>query len=159
MSASGVVPNGLMASSRNPFQELERLFEQMQENVEEASKWWNPEQYSGTAPKTMAVNVDIEDRDDELVLTAELAGFEKDDIDVRVTGNTFHLEAEREAEATETEADFVRRERHRASVSRSLSLPTDVRTEEITATYENGLLTVRMPKTEPLPEGTKIDVN
>jgi len=48
-------------------------------------------------PETTTVSVDIEDRDEEFVLTAELPGFEKDDIDVRVTGNTFHLEADREA--------------------------------------------------------------
>ena len=109
-------------------------------------------------PETTTVSVDIEDRDEEFVLTAELPGFEKDDIDVRVTGNTFHLEADREAETTESDADFVRRERHRALVSRAISLPSDVQTEDISATYENWLLTVRMPKSEPLTEGTKIEV-
>jgi len=90
-----------------------------------------------------------------------LPGFETEDDEVRVDGRTLHVSAERDEE-TETESEdggFVRREHHRSSVSRSVSLPTAVDTAGITATHDNGILTVRMPKLDSDSEGTRIDVN
>lgn len=148
-----------MVRSKNPFRELERLFEQMQENIEDTDRWWEPESLPGAA-ETRSIRVDLEDRDGELVLTAELPGFDKDDIDVRVTDRTLRLEAEHEeTEADEEEGEFIRRERRRAAVNRSVRLPEAVEIDEITATYNNGVLTVTMPKTEPVTEGTQIEVS
>ncbi len=148
-----------MTTSRNPFRELERLFEQMQENVEEASRWWDPERSTSEGSGTASVKVDLEDKDEEFVLTAELPGFTKDDIDVRVTDRALRLEAEHEEESETEDGDFVRRERRRASVARSVPLPEAVEADDISATYNNGILTVRMPKREPATQGTKIEVN
>jgi HSP20 family protein len=147
-----------MASSRNPFSELERLFEQMQENVEEASHWWQTEGLPVEADLTSSVAIDLEDASDELVLTAELPGFDTNDVDVQVIDDTVHLKAEHGTEATEIEREFVRRERHRASVERSIPLPASVHTDDISATFENGLLTVQLPKLEPTSEGTQIEI-
>lgn len=148
-----------MTISRNPFYELERLFEQMQENVEEVSRWWEPESIATGGVTTTSVKVDLEDRDEELVLTAELPGFDKEDIDVRVTDRTLRLEAEYEGGTEEADGEYVRRERRRASVTRSIPLPEAVETDDISATYNNGILTVQMPKSEPVTEGTKIEVD
>lgn len=148
-----------MVRSKNPFKDLERLFEQMQENIEESRGWWEQESLPSGGAETRSVKVDLEDRDEELVLTAELPGFDKDDIDVRVTDRTLRLEAEHEEEAEEEEGEFIRRERRRTAVSRSVRLPEAVETDEITATYNNGVLTIGMPKTEPVTKGTKIEVN
>lgn len=147
-----------MASSNNPFQELERLFEQMQENVGDAGQWWGTEALPAEADVTSTVDVDLEDAADEFVLTAELPGFDTDDVDVRVNDDTVHLTAERETESTETTGEFVRRERRRASVERSIPLPASVHADDVSATFENGLLTVRLPKAEPTNEGTRIDI-
>jgi HSP20 family protein len=148
-----------MVRTKNPFRELERLFEQMQENMEETNRWWETEPIASGGGERPSVKVDLEDREEKLVLTAELPGFGKDDIDVRVTDHTLHLEAEHEEEAEEETGEFIRRERHRASVTRSIRLPETVEAEEITATYTNGVLTVEMPKTEPVTRGTKIEVS
>lgn len=149
-----------MTTRDNPFSELERLFERMQRNVEDAARRWD----TGTLPSSSeaaSVKVDLADAGDELVLTADLPGFDPDDIEVRVSGRTLHVAAERESETeteTDAEGDYYRRERHRASVSRSLTLPEDVDESDVSAQYRNGVLTVRMPKTEPAEEGTRIEV-
>lgn len=145
-----------MAKRSNPFDELERLLDQMEANFEEAARWWEREP---SATETTAVSIDLEDREDELVLTADLPGFDTDDIDVRVTDNTLHLEAEHE-EATEEEeeGEYVRRERRRRSVARSVSLPAAVETDDISATYTNGVLRVQMPKSEPSSGGERIEI-
>jgi HSP20 family protein len=143
-------------SKRNPFDELDDLFDRMQENVEKAARAWEP---GGELPGASSMSIDLEDRDDELVLTADLPGFETDDIDVRVNDRTLHVSAERGEETEETEGEYVRRERRHTSASRSIRLPTDVDADGVTATYNNGVLTVRLPKAEPSSEGTRIDVN
>jgi HSP20 family protein len=145
-----------MARPTNPFTEFSRLFERMQDDFEEMARTWGGE--SELVPSS-TVRVDLEDRDDEFVLTAELPGFDTDDIDVRVTDRTLHVEAEHTEETEEGEATYVRRERHRASVARSVSLPETVETDEISATYDNGVLIVRLPKSEPVTRGERIEVS
>lgn len=145
---------------RTPFDELDRLFEQMQENFENAAELWDPDAVEAGLPTTTGLRIDLEDTGDELVLTGDLPGFEAEDVEVRVDGRTLHVSAERDEE-TETGSEdgaFVRRERRHSSVSRSISLPTAVDTDAISATHDNGILTVRMPKADPDTEGTQIDV-
>jgi HSP20 family protein len=146
-------------SKRNPFDELDELFDRMQENMERAAQAWDPTAMGSELSGASSMSVDLEDRDDELVLTGDLPGFETDDIDVRVKERTLEITAERDETIEEEAGEYVRRERRRSSVSRSVPLPTAVDTDGITATYNNGVLTVRMPKTEPSSDGTRIDVN
>jgi HSP20 family protein len=146
-------------SRRTPFDELDRLFEQMQENFENAAELWDPDAVDAGLPTTTGLRIDLEDTGDELVLTGDLPGFDTEDIDVRVNDRTLHVSAERDEE-TETETgEFVRRERRHSSVSRSVSLPAPVDTGGIDATHTNGVLTVRMPKIDSDSGGTQIDVN
>lgn len=149
-----------MTKPTNPFNELRRFFEQMQENFEEVARSWDEEAFEMAPTVSPSVDIDLQDKDEEFVLTAELPGFDRDDIDVQVTDRTLHLNAEHEEESEEeTEGEYVRRERRRASVARSISLPETVKREDIDATYNNGVLTVRMPKSEPVTQGTEIEIN
>jgi HSP20 family protein len=136
------------------------MFERMQELFAEMANNWNGEAFQTSSLTASSANVDLEDRSDEFVLTAELPGFDKGDIDVRVTDRTLRLEAEHEEESTEeTDGEYIRRERRQTSVARSIPLPGAVETDDIEATYNNGILTVRMPKSDPLPQGREIDIN
>jgi len=146
-------------SKRNPFDELDELFDRMQANMEKAARMWDPETLAGDLPRASAMSIDLEDRGDELVLTGDLPGFETEDIDVRVKEGTLHVAAEHDETAEEETGEYVRRERRWTSVSRSVPLPAAVDADGITATYNNGVLTVRMPKAEPSSEGTRIDVS
>jgi HSP20 family molecular chaperone IbpA len=68
----------------------------MQEHFQEASRWLKTETFGSDARRSKAVSVDLENRAEALVLTADLSGFSKEDIDVRVTDRTLRLEAEYE---------------------------------------------------------------
>jgi HSP20 family protein len=145
-----------MTNPTNPFTDLNRLFERMQSDFEEMARSWSEESEFVSS----SVRVDLEDRDDEFVLTAELPGFEKDDIDVQVTDRTLRLEVEHAEETEEEEeGEYVRRERHRASVARSISLPEAVEADDISATFNNGVLTVQLPKSEPVTQGKQIEIS
>ena len=95
----------------NPFQEIEQIVDRMSREFGGSG---GP--FAGAAG---SVAVDVEERDDEFVVTADVPGYEKDDIDVTLADRTLRIRAERETETEEREADYLRRERQATSASRS----------------------------------------
>jgi len=95
-------------------------------------------------------SIDLAERDDEFVVTADLPGFEKDDIGVSLRGDQLRIDAEHEEAREEGDEDeegrYIRKERRHQSVSRSISLPGDVDDESVSAQFHNGVLTVTLPK-------------
>lgn len=91
--------------------------------------------------------VNVEETREELVLTAELPGMKRDDVEIEVENNILTIRGERTEERTEgEEKKYHLWERHYGSFQRSFTLPRTVRSDEISADYENGLLRIRMPK-------------
>lgn len=88
----------------------------------------------------------------EVVLTAELPGINQDDLDLTVNSESVVLkyEAPRPAEpdSTDNGVKYLRRERRQESFQRSISLPFQVNPEGAEAHYENGILTIRIPRPE-----------
>lgn len=145
-------PDRSTMTRRNPFEELEQLFERMSQQVEPGE--WGALRRDG-------VSVDVVDLGDELEVTVDLPGYEREDIELTLSEGTLRIEAERETEQEEREdADvrYVRRERRRESVSRSIRLPEAVEEDEATARYQNGVLTVTLPKVAPDEAGQRIDI-
>lgn len=141
-----------MVNRRNPFEEIEHMLERMTEQFEGVGE--------GTQLGTEKASVDVAENDDEVTVTADLPGFDKDDIDISIRDAQLTIQAQREEE-TETgdeDATYHRRERTQRQVSRTLRLPTDVNEEAANASYQNGVLTVTLPKTEAGVDGHSIDV-
>lgn len=134
-----------MSSGTSPLEELERLIQRMNRQFEEASRSWE-----GTAlgSGTGTVSLDLVERDDEFLVTVDLPGFERDDVDIAVTDHTLRVEAEREVETEEGDEQYIRRERRQASTRRSVQLPEEVDTGAVSARMRNGVLTVTLPKLE-----------
>ena len=100
---------------------------------------------SGRAGFWPAVNV--AESADELVLSAELPGMRPEDIDLTIENNTLTLSGERTIVREEnTDLRYHVWEQASGAFKRSFTLPRTVRTEDIAADYENGVLTVRLPK-------------
>jgi HSP20 family protein len=134
-----------MSTSGNPFDELERLFERMSRQFDEATGMWNAETPFG---RMESMSIDLVEADGEFVVTADLPGFERDDVDIQVTDHTLRIEAEHEEATEEREADYLRRERRHESMHRSIRLPDDVDKEAVEARMKNGVLTVTLPRLE-----------
>ena len=98
------------------------------------------------AGQNAAPSVDVVDREDELVVRAELPGFSKDSIDVSVDHNSVTIKAESREESTEEEDNYIRREMSRGYVSRTVALPTDVASDKATAKLADGVLEITVPK-------------
>lgn len=101
--------------------------------------------------------VDIEETDDQVVVTADMPGIAKDNIHVQVRGDRLHLAAESETEVEEEGKDYVRRERSTRSYSRTVRLPAPVDQASAEATYDDGVLRIELDKLEK-DGGTEIDV-
>lgn len=93
--------------------------------------------------------VDLYQTEQEVVATAELPGVQsKDDIEVAVTPDTLSIRGEFKRTQDVHEENIFHSERYYGSFGRTLPLPAEVRPEETRASYQNGLLEIRMPKTE-----------
>ena len=110
-------------------------------------------------PGTQQLSVDLADREDAFEVTADLPGYDREDIDLSVADRTLRISAEHDDSTEAGDGDYLRRERRRRSVSRSLSLPEDVAEEEASATYTNGVLTVTLPKATGHDESRSIDID
>lgn len=102
--------------------------------------------------------VDIFERQDHLVIRAEIAGVRKEDMDVRIENGVLTLHGERKHESEVTEANAHRLERTYGSFTRSFSLPTTVDASKVTATYRDGVLEVTVPKVETA-KPKKVEIN
>ena len=92
------------------------------------------------------IRVEEELRDDAYVVRAEAPGIDPDkDAEVWIADGMLHIEIERECETRSTDGDF-RSEFRYGSFQRSIALPEGVKADDVTATYADGVLEVRLPK-------------
>jgi HSP20 family protein len=91
-------------------------------------------------------NVDVIDREEDIVVKAELPGFKKEDIDVSLSDARMTIKASSKSETTEEDGDYYRREISRGYVSRTVALPSEVVTDKAKARLEDGVLEVTVPK-------------
>jgi HSP20 family protein len=92
--------------------------------------------------------VDVFDTKESVVLKAEIAGMDPDDIQIEVEDNVLTIKGERKFEEKVDEERYYRVERRFGSFQRSLALPQGVKADDIVAAYEDGILTVTVPKVE-----------
>lgn len=109
----------------------------------------------------ISFKTDIRDTGDEIELKADLPGFNKEDIDVSIDSDILSIKASRKSEHDEKDNDgnYIRRERSFGSYSRSFDV-SNIDIENINAKYEDGVLTLDMPKhVEEKPEVRKLSIN
>jgi len=95
-----------------------------------------------------AMPIDVYYTNEALIVKGNMPGIKPDDVDVTVVGNTLNIKAESKAEEETSEENYVHRERRCSSYSRSLTLPDDVDANKIDAAFEDGVLTLTIPKSE-----------
>jgi HSP20 family protein len=114
------------------------LFEEM------ANRFFN--EPAGSRPWTPAV--DIVENEDELVLTADVPGIRMEDIDIKLEDGTLTLSGSRKFEAENKQGGYHRLERAYGQFQRAFTLPESVDAEKVTASYDNGVLKIVLPKKE-----------
>jgi HSP20 family protein len=98
-------------------------------------------------PDLASMKIDVTENDKAYTVKAELPGVAKDDIDVQVTGNTVSINAKIERNTEQKNGErVIRRERYSGAISRSFSLPGDIDDASATAAYQDGVLSLTLPK-------------
>lgn len=133
------------------------MFERMSRELEDAANQWGVGDWVPPGAES-DVAIDLVDEDDAFVVTIDVPGFERDEIELRVTDETLWIECERTDAREENEEEYLRRERRHASVRRTVGLPAPVKPEEVSAKLRNGILTVTVPKAEPEEGSRRIDI-
>jgi HSP20 family protein len=101
--------------------------------------------------------LDITTTPDELVVSASLPGWKPEDVEITLTGSTLTISGEMKEEARREDQSWILNEIRRGSFSRTLELPEGLVGDRATASYEHGVLTLRIPKAEEIkPRQIKI---
>jgi HSP20 family protein len=146
----GEVAKPSAARSLSPFEEMNRMFEGvfprgwMQPFRWEWPAWSRiPEPFEGRTPK-----VDIVERDDDILVRAELPGVDKKDVDISTTENTVTIKGSTRTEEKEEKGDYYRCEIASGSFSRTVTLPGNVDSTKAKASFKDGVLELTLPKVE-----------
>jgi HSP20 family protein len=103
---------------------------------------------TGNGPRRWVPAMDLVELDDHFVLRADLPGLGEDDVKLEITDDVLTLSGERRFEHETRKEGFFRLERGAGTFSRSLTLPEGVDPEGIAASFDKGVLEVRIPKPE-----------
>jgi HSP20 family protein len=134
------------------FSDVDRVFERAFEDL-----WSSPlafprlvgPDFWRVRPMTVeAPTLDIYEEKDDLIVKAEVPGLSKDEIDISLDGSTLTIKGEKKKEEEVKEDDYYRCERTFGAFFRSIELPSDVKADKVTASFKNGVIEIRLPKTE-----------
>lgn len=130
---------------------MDRLFEESVVGPRWTSLW------SSENGDTLAMGV--LENDEAFVVTAPVPGVKPEEVDITVTGNTLLIKGETKAEQKEEKGNYLHQEVRYGSFQRSMTLPLDVQGDKAEAVFENGVLTLTLPKAEAVkPKSIKINI-
>jgi HSP20 family protein len=135
----------MMLERWDPFGEIMSLRQAMDRLFEEA--WIRPTRL--WAEEGMYTPIDLSETEDEFIVKMALPGIKPDEVEINVTGNTLTVRGEHKEDKEAQQArTWHRREIRYGRFERSIALPTEVQADRAEATFENGMLTLRLPKAE-----------
>lgn len=126
-------------------------FSDMVQLRDEIGRWFEgvtERERGGKKSAIWAPEVDIKETDKEVVLKADLPGMKMEDIDVSVDEDQLVIKGERKEEKEEKEKGYIRVERSYGSFYRSFNIGVPVKSDQIKATYKDGVLEINLPKAE-----------
>lgn len=133
----------------DPFEEIRRTQERLNQLFED---FMPMEEWGGGKVYTPAI--DIKEEDDKLVVTTDLPGINKEDVQINLKEDMLEISAKTGKEKETEEEGYLRRERAYTQFYRTVRLPASVKEEGSTAKMENGVLKITLPKMQ-LEEPTK----
>ncbi len=143
----------------DPFQEMERIQQKMHRIFEDSFSKGLTDRTIFRENLAFEPNISINQKDKAYVVKADLPGMEKSSISIEVRGRELILSGERKQEESRKDNRFYRQELSYGAFSRSIMLPEDAKTDQISSEYKNGVLTVTIPKeTVSKPETPAIKI-
>jgi HSP20 family protein len=129
-----------------PFSELTSLRQAMDRLFEDS--FVRPSRGVAALGEVAAPALDVYQTPTEIVVKAALPGLKPEDVNIDITGETLEIKGERKAEQEIKKEDYLYQERRYGAYSRSVVLPSGLKTDKAEATMEDGILTLTIPKVE-----------
>ncbi|GAB7025285.1 Hsp20/alpha crystallin family protein [Geotalea toluenoxydans] len=142
----------------SPFHEMERMERMFEDFFRRPFSLLTPSQWITGAQgweEVAGPSVDVYEESDSIIVKAEIPGIRKEDIDVTFRENMLTVSGEKKKEEKVENKDYYRLERSYGSFSRSIPLPAEVETDKASASFKDGILEIRMPKTASSKEKVK----
>jgi len=128
-------------------QAMDRLFE---DSFVHPSRLW-PQLRGGELP------IDMYQTKDDVVVKAALPGVKPEEVDITITGDVLTIKGEHKEEQETKEEDYLYKEQRYGAFNRSVAIPVQVQSEKAEAVFENGILTLTIPKAEQVkPKAIKV---
>jgi HSP20 family protein len=146
---TGEIEKAAPARALSPFEEMDRMFDQFF-----GRRWLSPWRFDlPRFPELEAVElrmpkVDVIDRENEVVVKAEVPGVDKKDLDVSVAEDSVTIKGSTSHEEKEEKGDYYRCEMRRGAFARTVALPSAVDSEKAKASFKDGVLELVLPKAE-----------
>ncbi len=134
-----------------PIREMRRM-RNMLDRMMDRSFFTRP--FLGDFTDELGVPIDVYQTDDEVIVKATTPGMKPEDIHISITGDTLNIRGELKEEREEEGFQYHIRERRVGSFSRSILLPSSVNADDAEAEFENGVLTLTLPKIEDVKPKT-----
>jgi HSP20 family protein len=138
---------------RKPFQALTQIEQEMERWVEDVlghparrlglPDWWRRRELVPRQPA-----VEITEEKEQVTVKAEIPGLKKEEIHVNLSDNLLTISGERKEEQEKKEKGYYYSERSYGSFSRAIQLPAEVKADKVSASFKDGVLEVKLPKTE-----------
>ena len=130
----------------DPVRDMVSLREAMDRLFEES--FVRPRTWLAPTEGVAALALDVFESDDDVTVKASIPGLKPEDIDISITGDVLTIKGETTEEKEEKQGNYHLRERRYGAFQRSTSLPTLVNADKAAAEFENGVLTLTLPKVE-----------
>jgi HSP20 family protein len=130
----------------SPFEDMERWFEEAFPRGWRHRWGWPLGGRLAPMMERIAPRVNVIDRDEEILVRAEVPGVKKEDLDISVTENAVTIKGSTKREEVEEKGDFYRREIETGAFARTVGLPGSVDPDKAKATFSDGVLELTIPK-------------
>lgn len=149
----GLVPfnrrNNSALSRNRDFFDIDNIFE----------SFFNDSFFQAFYQGNANMRVDIKENEKEYVVEAEMPGVNKEDINLELKDDRLTISVDKREEINEEKENYIRKERRQSSFCRSFYVD-NIKNEGVTAKYDNGILTIVLPKKEPgKPDSKRIEIH
>jgi HSP20 family protein len=140
------------------FQRIADEMDRMMSNVGMGSRWTPSPLWRASDTALWAPDVDVYQKNDQLVIKADLPGLRKDDVSVEITDDAVTIQGERKTENQEDRDGYFRSERSYGSFCRVIPLPEGAIADQAKASFHDGVLEVTLPAPPQATKARKLEI-
>ena len=145
----------------NPFTALQRFADDVDRMFDDfglGRRWGRAPLSPGAGAEMWAPDIDVYQKNDQLIIKADVPGLAKDDVSVEITDDAVTIQGERKAEREEEREGFYRTERSYGNFCRVIPLPEGAITEQAKANFRDGVLEITMPAPPAAAKSRRLEI-